>query len=348
MALDKRPPARSVSLVATLGGSRLTTTSISTDGPFEADLPAADLPAADLPAALPVELAVRGQLAESVRRTVEGALGWQLVDELTAPLVPPAVRLVDPTSAVGGDTPTVMLIPSGDAPAAAGLAVLRLRPAAVTAWPCEGPMLAAAVVRATAAPRSAAATTTELRVGGSAGGVGTTTVALALTAAAAWRGAPVLLASCDRVLLPTDAPAVDPSAMAAPDLFARAASLQGVPGARVVRTTTPATEVAVIDPAARLAVLDVGVADEVDVLVVRPDAAGLAALERTPAAAVVVTGTGAVPARVIAAATGGRRRVDLPMSHRVARAAAVGRVPSALPGRYIRALAGLVPSGAPG
>ncbi len=319
------------------------TASVATDDPLDVAL-AANV----LPAALPVELAVRGQLAEAVRRTVEGALGWQLVDELTAALVPPAVRLADPTSAPGGDTPTVLLVPAGDAPEAAALAAVRLRPAAVTAWPCEGTALAAAVARATAAPRAAALTTIELRVGGSAGGAGTTTVSLALAAVAAWRGDAVLLASGDRVLLPADAPAVDPSAMAAPDLYTRAAPLAGVPGARAVRTTGPATEAAVIDPAARLAILDVGVADEVDVLVVRPDAAGIAALERTAAAAVVVTGTGAVPARAIAAAAGGRRRVDLPTSHRVARAAAVGRVPSSLPGRYVRSLAGLVPSGAPG
>ncbi|MEX1177920.1 MAG: hypothetical protein WEB09_05625 [Nitriliruptor sp.] len=301
-----------------------------------------------LPVALPVSLAVRGQLAEPLRRTVEGTLGWQLVDEVTASLVPPAVRLADVTAAVDGASPTVLVVTRDDAPELAATATARLRPVAIVAWPAEPHELAAAAARATAAPRTAQVPTTVIRIGGAAGGTGTSTVALALAAVAAWRGGDVLVASGAAVLLPPAAPTVDPSALAAPDLLARAAPIPGVPGARAVHTNSPVLEVAVADPAVDLAVIDVGVADDVDVLVVRPDAAALAGLRRTAAAAVVVTGRGAVPARALEAAVGGRRRIDLPASDRVARAAAVGRVPASLPGSYLRALHGLLPRGTPG
>jgi hypothetical protein len=296
------------------------------------------------PAALPVALEVRGQRSEALRRTIEGVLGWQLVDDLTASLVPPALRLADVTATRRDGTPVVLLVGAEDDPRVAAEATFRLRPAAVVGWPATDEHLVAAASRAAAAPRTAAAVTATVRVGGAGGGVGTTTVASALAGLAAWRGATVLLASGDAVLLPPGAPAIEPAALAAPDLFVRAAAVRGVVGARAVRTTGPVLDVALTDPTVGVAVLDVGVADEADVLVLRPDAAGLAALERTSAAAVVVTGAGPVPTRALAAAVGGRRRVDAPWSHRVARAALVGRVPAALPGSYVRALAGLVPT----
>jgi hypothetical protein len=296
-----------------------------------------------LPVALPVAIEVRGALLDPLRRTAEGVLGWQVVDEVTASLVPPAVRLVD-TDAVRRDgTPIVLLCTGDDDPVAAAEATARLVPDAVVGWPATDAMLSAAVGRAAATPRATAPSAATVRVGGAGGGVGTTTVALTLAGIAAWRGATVLLASGDGVLLPTGAPAVDPGALTAPDLFVRAAAVRGVVGARAVRTIAPVLDAEVRDPTVGVVVLDVGVADEVDVLVLRPDATGLAALERTAAAAVVVTGTGPVPGHVLTAAIGRRRRVDAPWSHRVARAALVGRVPAALPGRFVRSLAGLVP-----
>jgi hypothetical protein len=297
-----------------------------------------------LPSALPVSLEVGGPRREAVRRTVEGALGWQLVDDDTAALVPPAVRLVDVAAVAVSATPTVLLVTDTDDPCAAAEATARLDPAAVVPWPTSDTRLAAAVARAGAAPRRDRSTTATVRLGGSAGGVGTTTVALALAGLAAWRGATVLVASGDRVVLPRGAPTIEPAALAAPDLFVRAAAVRGVVGARAVRLTEPPVDVRLADPTVGAAVVDLGVADEVDVLVVRPDAAGIAALDRTSAAAVVVTGSGPVPGRDLAAAIGRRRRVDLPASHRVARAALVGRVPAALPGRYVAALAPLLPA----
>ncbi len=297
--------------------------------------------------AVPVALDLRGRLAEALRPAIE-AHGWQVVDEATAALVPPLVRLADVTTAAASATPTILLVTPEDAPADAAATCLRLRPLAVVGWPDERGGLDAAVEAAVSAPRGAVTSVTTLRVGGAAGGVGTTTVALALGGLAAWRGRPTLIASGDRLLLPDAAPTVDPSALAAPDLWARAATVDGVPHARAVRTTSPPFATEVADPTVTVAVLDLGVADDVDVLVVRPDAAALPALERTSAAAVVVVGEGAAPARQLSAAIGGRRRVDLPTSRRCARAALVGRVPAALPGRLVRALLPLVPSGPSG
>jgi hypothetical protein len=296
-----------------------------------------------LPVALPVAIEVRGPLLDPLRRTAEGVLGWQVVDEVTASLVPPAVRLVDTTGVRRDGTPIVLLCTADDDPVAAAEATARLGPDAVVRWPATDAALSVAVGRAAATPRATAPSAATVRVGGAGGGVGTTTIALTLAGIAAWRGATVLVASGDGVLLPTGAPAVDPGALTAPDLFVRAAAIRGVVGARAVRTTAPVLDVGVSDPTVGVAVLDVGVADEVDVLVLRPDATGLAALERTAAAAVVVTGTGPVPGHVLTAAIGRRRRVDAPWSHRVARAGLVGRVPAALPGRFVRSLAGLVP-----
>jgi hypothetical protein len=297
--------------------------------------------------AVPVALDLRGRLAEGVRRAVE-ANGWQAVDEATAALVPPVVRLTDVDGAVGVGTPTVLLVTADDHPRAAATACRRLDPVAIVGWPDERHELLAAVTSATSAPRRRAAAARVLRLGGAAGGVGTTTVALALAGLSAWRGRRTLAVAGDPVLLPTGAPSVDPAALAAPDLWARATPLDGVPAARAVRTVTPAFEPTFADPAIATAVVDVGVADDVDVLVLRPDAAGVAALQRTSAAAVVVVGSGPVPARAMHAAVGGRRRVDLPWAHRVARAALVGRVPAALPGQTIRALLPLVPAGPSG
>lgn len=308
----------------------------------------ADLePATTLPSAVPVALDLRGRLSDGVRRAVE-AHGWLVVDEATASLIPPVVRLADVTAPSGDGTPTVLLVAPDDPPTDAAEACLRVRPTAVVAWPDERHVLVGAVTAATAAPRQRTASAVLLRVGGAGGGVGTTTVALALAGLSAWRGQATLVTSGDAVLLPPGVPGIDPSALAAPDLWGRAAPVEGVPGARAVRTTAPPFEATLADPSVATAVLDLGVADEVDVLVVRPDAAGMAALERTAAAAVVVVGEGPVSARALASAVGGRRRVDLPWSRRVARAAVVGRVPAALPGRAVRSLLPLVPSGPSG
>ena len=300
---------------------------------------------APLPAALPVAVELRGRLADAVRRTVEGQLGWQPVDAATAELVPPAVRLVDVAVTSPSSVPTVLLVSPDDPPAVAAEAARRVRPQAVVGWPDDRGRLVTAVTVATASPRATGPTAAVLHLGAAGGGVGTTTLALAIAGISAWRGRATLVTSGDAVLVPPGTPTIDPAALAAPDLWSRATPLVGVPDARAVRTTAPPVDVAVADPSVEVLVVDAGVADDVDVLVCRPDAAALAALERTSAAAVVVVGEGPVAERDLTRAIGGRRRVDVPRSARVARAAVVGRVPAALPGRLVRSLLPLVPAG---
>jgi hypothetical protein len=96
-----------------------------------------------------------------------------------------------------------------------------------------------------------------------------------------------------------------------------------------------------------VAVLDVGVGTDVDVLVCRADAAGLEAAAATTAAAVVVVGDGPASAAAVRRACGGRRRLALPRSARVERAGLHRRVPGALPGSWLRALRPLVPTALP-
>lgn len=309
-----------------------------------ATIPAGDATSRPSPTALPVTVAVRGRLADPVRRAVEGELGWQPVDEATATLVPPALRLVDVSSPEDERTPCVLLVVGDDQPLAVAQAVQRLRPATTIDWPADAAALGEAAATAVARPRSAVAPAAVVRVGGAGGGVGTTTVAASLAGLAAWRDHRSLLVAGDPTVVPEEAPSVDPSALTAPDLWDRAAPLLGVAGARAVRTWPPAVDGVVGDARIDVTVLDLGVADDVDVLVCHPDARALAALARTTAPVVVVVGDGPLPHRVLSAAIAGRRRLDLPWSTRVARASARGRVPTSLPGRFLERLLPLVPS----
>lgn len=294
--------------------------------------------------ALPVAVELGPRTADAVRRTIEGVLGWQPVDDVTAALVPPAVRLVDSTTPDPSATPAVLVVADGDDPVATAEAVLRLRPVAVAGWPGED-HLATAVATAVAAP---AATTTAavpvVTIGGAGGGVGATTLALALAGLSAWRGTRTLVVSGDRCLLPDGTPTVDPEALTASGLWDRAQPLIGLDAARAVRTTAPAYAPRLTDARVEAVVVDLGVADEVDVLVLRPDAVGRAALGRTTASAAVVVGEGPLPPRELTRAIGGRRRVDVAWSARVARAGLAGRVPTSLPGRLVRSLTPLLPT----
>ena len=298
-------------------------------------------------AALPVALALAPHRVAGARRWLEGSLGWQAVEDAADAPVPPVLRLADVAGAaargLGGPEdqaaplPTLLLVGDDDPPALAADVGRVLRPAAVCRWPSDRdavPRLAAAALRA---PRRLRREGRVLRVGGLAGGVGTTTVVLALAGIAAWRGTPALAVVHGHAGARGPTP-VPPDALSAPDLWARAAPLPGVGAARAVHTGGgPATAVPA-DPRIGLAVLDAGVDAEADVVVCRPDGAAAARLPATTAGAVVVVGDGVLPAARIAALAGGRRVVALPTSVRVARAVLRGQVPAGLPGRWLAAL----------
>jgi hypothetical protein len=307
-------------------------------------------PTASVSAALPVALSVGDRAGEAVRRWVEGVLGWQPVgSDEDDRAVPPALRLVDVEAAdrvreASSRIPTVLLVGEDDDPVRAAAAATGVAADLVLQWPGDRDRLADEVARLRAAARPETDGARIVRVGGAAGGVGTSTVTLALAGLSGWVGRRTL------VVVGASAPVGDAldvpaAAVVAADLWRRAPSLAGVPDLRVVRVVD---RDAVPDPSGRgldAAVVDVGVAHEVDVLVCRPDAAGLDAAAGTTAAAVVVVGEGPATSTAVDRACGHRRRVVLPASARVARAGLHRRVPASLPGSWLRGLRPLIPGG---
>lgn len=322
--------------------------------PVPAVLPVSDVGAATVPTtasgapptAVPVTLACATALAEPVRRWVEGILGWQVVDDDPDGPVPPVVRLLDvATAAARGaaravDVPTVLVV-GDDPPAAAARAAVEVGPSAVLRWPDERDRLGAAVAGVLATPRGRRGATRTIRVGGAAGGVGTTTVVLALAGLAGWAGWRSLAAVGDAGGVRSATP-VGAAALRAPDLWLRAAPLDGVPSARVVAVDGRPPAEPLADRSVTIAVVDAGVDADVDVLVCRPDGAARRRVPGTSAGAVVVAGPGPVDLEELVAAAGGRRVIALPASVRVARAVLAGRAPAALPGRWLRLLVPLL------
>lgn len=307
-------------------------------------------PTGDAPAelAVPVALDLHGPLADVVRRTVEGQLGWQVVDDDPGSLVPARLRLADAAATAPSTVPTLLVVTDDHDPVAVARATAALRPAQVIAWPADVPALATVAAASLATrPRLDGVGAAVVRVGGAGGGVGTSTVAAALAGIAGWRGQRSLLASDADAVVPVDGPVLVPSALAALDLWTRASPVAGVGTMRAVRVAGRPGGVPPDDPRLEVAVLDEGPADDVDVLVCRRDGRALAASARTTAGAVVVVGDGPVPRSALAEVVGRRRLIELPWSSRVARAAVAGRVPAALPGSWLRPLLPLVPPARP-
>ncbi len=293
--------------------------------------------------ALPVAVDTDPGVGEVLKRHLEGVLGWQVVDETTAALVPPVVRFIDgQRSLVDDGVPRVLLVEPDRDPLKVAHAVAATDPYGIIGWPAERDRLPATVEEAIEAVTAVEATGRVVRVGGAAGGVGTSTVAVALAGIAAWRGLRSLAVARGHV------PVRDPvdltcDAIGALDLYARAKPVDGVAGMRVVRVVDAGRVADPVDPAIEMTVVDQGVDADVDVLVVRPDASALDIVPVTTAATVIVVGSGPVALAKIAEASVGRRGVVLPMSHRVARAGLARRVPAGLPGTWLRRLDGVVP-----
>ncbi len=293
------------------------------------------------PQAVPVALGLGERHVGTVRRWLEGTLGWQAVDDDLDGPVPPSVRLVDVDGAVrllgtasGDRLPTLLLVEDDDVPALVADVARRLQPAGVCRWPDGRDALPELVVRAVGAARTGVGAGRVLRVGGVAGGVGTTTVTLALTGLAAWAGQRALAVVHGHAGVREAAP-VPADAVVAPDLWARATPLPGLAAARVVHTGRGAAAGVPTDRRVGLSVLDVGTAPELDVVVCRPDGAAAEQLPVTMAGAVVVVGRGLLSPDRIAELAGGRRVVHVATSVRVARAVLRGQVPAGLPGRWL-------------
>jgi hypothetical protein len=299
----------------------------------------------ELPTALPVALGLGSEAAEAVHRWVEGVLGWQPVgdgrDDLT-----PRLRLLDTVAgatSASSHVPTVLLVAGGADVTTVADAAARCLPDRTLRWPEDRDRLPDTVRRLLAQPRPVRTTGRLVRVGGSAGGVGTSTVALALGGLAAWSGTPTVVAV--GATAPVGPVTCLPGpALVAPDAWQGASPVPGVARLRALRITDGPLAAEVIPPDDHLGVLDVGVAADVDVLVARADAAGLDAMRTTTAAGIVVVGEGPAPAVSVRRACGDRRRVAVAWSARVARAGLHRRIPTGLPGRWIAGLGPLAPT----
>ncbi len=312
-------------------------------------------------AGLPVAVTGPRHIVTQVGAFVEASLGWQVTD---GDHLPPRVLLaaVDGAPAASSpersdDLPTVLLVGPDDPPLAAAHQAQEAR--AVLAWPGQHDRLQTvvdAIVDGGADPVVPHAR--PLAVAGSAGGVGTTTVALSIAAWMAWEGGRVLAVVAGRGPV-AGVDRVAPAVLAGHRGWPAAVPVADVAGLRVVAATGPVREVEV--PRGVRVVVDHGVVDSVgarvgmdgetvgegtpDVLVVRRDGAGRAAVEAHPAAVVVVVDTGPRTLRDLAAVAGGRPLVVVPYSARAVRAHDRGRVPGSLPRTVLDPLRGLAEAG---
>jgi len=305
--------------------------------------------------ALPVDLALSGAHRDAVGRWVEGALGWQVITSTDGTggddPVPPVLRLRDHAPQVRRGTaggpgivrvlPEILLLADDVAPVAAATLAQAAPSTPVLGWPSQRDRLPELAAAALAAPATRSQTASMLTVGGSAGGVGTTTVAMALAGLRAWSGGATLVAVRGLGLPWRQVPV---AALADGDLWSQADPLPGLDAVRAVRLTDGAPLPDLADARIEAVIVDAGPTPDCDVLVCRADAAGLWSLERTTAAAVVMMGDGPVPARALRDALAGRSAIRLPYSVRVARAGVAHRVPAGLPGRWIAELRPLLAS----
>lgn len=289
---------------------------------------------------LPVSVDLDGVLADEVVAWVETEAGWQVVAAGGPPT--PALHLCATPRPGVASVVVVDGAPSPDVVRGALLAGAL----DVVGWPADRTRLldAPARVRASSGPAAGSV----VRVAGAAGGTGTSTVALALGALAAWRGRRALVVG-DEDLLPlcgiaswAGPGAGELASLPADDAAAEAAALArpvpGVPGLAVLGGGAAAIDAVSAWPA-EVVIADVratpGLAS--DVLVARPDVS-LRSAARTAARRVVVCGAGPLDPRGVRAVLGAPPAGWLPASARVGLAGVHGRVPSALPGTWVAAL----------
>lgn len=275
--------------------------------------------------ALPVSVDLSLALREEVQRHVEAAMGWQVT---TSTDLPARLHLYG-VGRGASEVPSILVVTANDDAGAAATAAIGAR--AVLRWPDDAPSLPATAARLlSAAPQTGVPT---LRIAGSAGGVGTTTVALALGGLVAWSGCRVLVASASDLAVPGP-PTV--STLRGPRPWEAAVDVAGVPGLRAIRGADGAIEVTGPD-----LVVDDTRSGSPHLLVVGADRVGLEAVRSAEVGAVVVVERGPLRPADLVAAAGPRLAASLPWSHRVARAGLHLRVPSSLPGSWLARLAPL-------
>ncbi|MFT5564428.1 MAG: hypothetical protein ACI970_001155 [Myxococcota bacterium] len=291
-------------------------------------------PAADVTAdVFAVAVMVLGGAREQVMRVVDGGLGWVVVEPGDA-VLPARMVVADVAAVMAGVVPEglarVLLVDANDTPGEAADAA-RGAHAVVHGVPTAAAF--ASIVRGLADGRIELPWCT---VAGAAGGVGATTIALALGGLRAWQHGPTMVVARGPAHT-AGVPAVAGAQVASPAAWAAAAQAVGMPELRVVRLVG-APEAVRIGPVP--VVLDVGVAPNAvaDVLVARPDVAGVESVSAISTSVVVLIGRGPRSPADVRAAAGGRTVVEVASSHRVARACAAGRMPTDAPGAWLRPL----------
>ena len=287
----------------------------------------------DAIADLPVCIDLPGRVGAEVTAYVEAELGWQVVG-VDGPLLP-AVRLA---GVVDGAVPTVVVAASPVAPETIRAAFLAGAIDVIT-WPDERARLSRLSLAPAGSERRLPAAPI-LRVGGSRGGVGTSTVALAIGGTVAWSGGRSLVVGDDAMLrLAGQPPWRGPGSRQLAALGSQAAAEVE----RVSQPIVPVPGLSVLGGGAGgcntegwpldLVVIDEGVASAgVDLLVAAADGAldSVDAEQR-----VVVVEHGPLDRAGVRSRLGRAPSGWLPHSSRVARAGVHGRVPSALPGSWI-------------
>ena len=272
---------------------------------------------------LPVVVALPEPLDGQVTLWVERDLGWQVVDG-DGPLLP-ALALADRPH---GGLPWIGIV-DGAADQHRTRALLEAGAADVIGWPDDRarvPLVAVRVdVHRRRAPRGR-----RVVIAGVAGGVGTTTIALASGGLLAWRGATVLV---------TGSRALGELAGVAGAASGAHRAVGGVPrlSVSVADGRAPAWDgdLVVVDDGV-VGGVGMGTSAGATVLVSRPDA-GLRRA-RVSGRPVIVVGDGPLATGEVVRVLGRPPLAHLPYSARVARAGLTGRVPASLPGRWLRSL----------
>lgn len=286
---------------------------------------------------LPVAVALPDPLGREVRAWVESELGWQLVP----PGGPPRPALTLRAEADG--SPDCLVVVDGAVSAAVVRRALQAGAVDVLGWPDDRDRLTGI---AGGRPRAAGRQGPPLlRVGGAGGGVGTSTVALAVAGLLAWSGRRVIAAGEGLAVLcglgPWDGPGVaEITALgdqdAAPEVAGLARPVPGVDGLGLLGGAAGGLLDAPGWPVDAV-VVDAGAGPEdVSLVVAAPDAR-LARVARI-SAPVLLVGAGPLDRPAARAALGRAPIGWLPASRRVARAAVRGRVPAGLPGSWLREL----------
>lgn len=286
---------------------------------------------------LPVCVEVPGRLGDEVTAFAEAEAGWQVVGG-AGPLVPVltvAAQVVPGAACV--------VVREGPLPPDEVREALLAGALDVISWPADRGRLLSLPARLR--PAALAPPAPVLRIGGARGGVGTSTVALAVGATVAWSGRSALVVGDTGLVRlagvgPWHGPGLaEVSALgaeAAEEVGGVARAVPGVAGLSVLAGANGSSLVPSGWPF-DLVVVDVGAgaASSCDLVVGAADRS----LEDVPAGAgVVVVEHGPLDRAGVRRCLGRAPSGWLPYSARVARAGLAGRVPSALPGSWVSAL----------